>query len=330
MKFNVVLTLIEMTALLIVIAIGFVAAGRGTGDGDIGEPGGVRGPEREGLFLAVTIATTIAFFAMVGFEDSVNMVEETKDPEKIFPRMMFTGLGDRRLALRPRRGRGGRGARRWTTTPATRASCCTSSNSARRRCRSTRSSRILTVFAVANTALINMLMASRLIYGMARQRVLPTVLGRVLPGRRSPWTAIVFTTLLALVLIIVVNRLSGELGGRGPVGHDGSAAAVRLRGGQRRLLVLRRNPTPTVFRAPTWVPFVGAVLCLFLTGPWARTSAQMIQYKIAGGMLLLGVVLWVITYFLNKREGEHTDFDFIDDVASDDGVAADPRDGKQD
>ena len=56
----------------------------------------------------------------------------------------------------------------------------------------------------------------------------------------------------------------------------------------------------------------------------------MIQYKIAGGMLLLGVALGVITYFLNKREGEHTDFDFIDDVASDDGVAADPRDGKQD
>ena len=30
---------------------------------------------------------------MVGFEDSVNMVEETKDPERIFPRSMLTGLG---------------------------------------------------------------------------------------------------------------------------------------------------------------------------------------------------------------------------------------------
>ena len=41
----------------------------------------------------------------------------------------------------------------------------------------------LTVFAVANTALINMLMASRLVYGMANQGVLPRGLGKVLPGR---------------------------------------------------------------------------------------------------------------------------------------------------
>ena len=38
------------------------------------------------------------------------------------------------------------------------------------------------MFAVANSALINMLMASRLIYGMARQDVLPPVLGRVHHG----------------------------------------------------------------------------------------------------------------------------------------------------
>ena len=45
----------------------------------------------------------------------------------------------------------------------------------------------LTVFAVANTALINMLMASRLLYGLAKQDVLPRSLGKVLPGRRTPW-----------------------------------------------------------------------------------------------------------------------------------------------
>ena len=35
------------------------------------------------------------------------------------------------------------------------------------------------MFAVANSALINMLMASRLLYGMANERVLPPVLGKV-------------------------------------------------------------------------------------------------------------------------------------------------------
>ena len=67
-------------------------------------------PESDrGLFLAVTVATAIAFFAMVGFEDSVNMVEETKDPERIFPRIMLTGLGIAVDHLRAGRDLGDRG-----------------------------------------------------------------------------------------------------------------------------------------------------------------------------------------------------------------------------
>ena len=73
------------------IVIGFVVLAQG--DGDLGRVDGRSTPAERGLFLAVTVATAIAFFAMVGFEDSVNMVEETKDPERIFPKVMLTGLG---------------------------------------------------------------------------------------------------------------------------------------------------------------------------------------------------------------------------------------------
>src|SRR4029078_1641081 len=38
-------------------------------------------------------ATALAFFAMVGFEDSVNMAEECQDPTRIFPKILLTGLG---------------------------------------------------------------------------------------------------------------------------------------------------------------------------------------------------------------------------------------------
>src|SRR5699024_11367368 len=38
-------------------------------------------------------ATALALFAMIGFEDSVNMAEETKTPSRDFPKMMLTGLG---------------------------------------------------------------------------------------------------------------------------------------------------------------------------------------------------------------------------------------------
>ena len=50
-------------------------------------------PGDKSVFLAITAATSLAFFAMVGFEDAVNMAEETDDPVSIFPRMMLTGLG---------------------------------------------------------------------------------------------------------------------------------------------------------------------------------------------------------------------------------------------
>src|SRR6186997_1476699 len=73
-KFNVVLTLVEISALAIVIGIGFYAVA--AGDGDVSRITTFTSPEEKGMFLAVTAATSVAFFAMVGFEDSVNMVEE--------------------------------------------------------------------------------------------------------------------------------------------------------------------------------------------------------------------------------------------------------------
>src|SRR4051795_11245367 len=205
-KFNVVLTLVEMAALVIVIVIGFVVMAQG--DADLGRIVVFKSGSERGLFLAVTVATAIAFFAMVGFEDSVNMVEETKDPQRLFPRIMLTGLGiavvfyvlvaisviavipegeieavvaDEGKVLLNVVEQGAPGLPIDKIFP------------------------FLTVFAVANTALINMLMASRLLYGLANQGVLPKQLGKVLPRQRSPYAAIAFTTALALVLIVVVR-----------------------------------------------------------------------------------------------------------------------------
>ncbi|HJR37189.1 MAG TPA: APC family permease, partial [Nocardioidaceae bacterium] len=177
-KFNVVLTLVEMVALLIVIGVGFYVMAQG--DADLGEVTVFNDYEDKGLFLAVTAATSIAFFAMVGFEDSVNMVEETHHPERIFPRTMLTGLGiavilymlvavsvvavlsPGELAnIRESEGRAllevvEKGSPDFPVD---------------------KIFPFLAVFAVANTALINMLMASRLLYGLAQQDVLPRALG---------------------------------------------------------------------------------------------------------------------------------------------------------
>src|SRR6476660_5966134 len=86
-KFNVVLTLIEMTALAIVIGVGLWVMARG--DGDLSRITSFTGADGTSTLVAISVATAVAFFAMVGFEDSVNMVEETKDPAKCFPRAMM-------------------------------------------------------------------------------------------------------------------------------------------------------------------------------------------------------------------------------------------------
>jgi amino acid transporter len=300
-KFNVVLTMIEITALAIVILIGFWAmASKGV---DVSRVVAFDTASDRGMVAAVTVATAIAFFSMVGFEDSVNMVEEVEEPERIFPRTMFTGLGiavviyvlvavsvvmvlpigqiqdfdaETGILLEVVR-TGAPGFPVDLVFP------------------------FLTVFAVANTALINMLMASRLIYGMAQQDVLPRSLGKVLPGRRTPWTGIVFTTLIALALIAVVTYQAESSIVVALGGTTGLLLLVVFTVVNVACLMLRRdqNAEPR-FRAPTAIPWVGAVGCAFLVGPWARDPEDYVQYKIAAGLLGLGIVLWLLTWATNR------------------------------
>lgn len=297
-KFNVILTLVEVTALAIVIGVGFYVIAQG--DGSFDRVTTFQNSEDKGLFLAVTAATSIAFFAMVGFEDSVNMVEETQEPERIFPRTMITGLGiavviymlvaisvvtvltddqianatDGRALLEVVR----LGAPDFPIDKVF---------------------PFLAVFAVANTALINMLMASRLLYGMANQDVLPRVLGKVSPHRRSPYMGILFSTLLALGLIVyVANRAEDEV-----VINLASVTSLLLLGVftivNVACLILRRDTSRTsTFRSPGITPAVAAVLTAFLLGPWVDRDA--LVYQIAGVLLLIGVVLWAITWATNR------------------------------
>jgi amino acid transporter len=240
---------------------------------------------------------------MVGFEDSVNMVEEVEEPERIFPRTMFTGLGiavviyvlvavsvvmvlpigqiqdfdaETGILLEVVK-TGAPGFPVDLVFP------------------------FLTVFAVANTALINMLMASRLIYGMAQQDVLPRSLGKVLPGRRTPWSGILFTTLIALALIAVVTYQAESSIVVALGGTTGLLLLVVFTVVNVACLVLRRDTrTEPRFRAPTAIPWVGAIGCAFLVGPWARDPEDYVQYEIAAGLLGLGIVLWVLTWSMNR------------------------------
>ena len=296
LAFNVVLTLVELTGLLIVIAIGFWAMSQG--EVDFGRAMVLETSEDKTVFLALTSATALAFFSMVGFEDSVNMAEETKDPVRTFPRVMLTGLSltafiyvlvsITAVAIVPV------GELAESTTPLLEV--------VRQGAPDLPVEDIypfLSMFAVANTALINMMMASRLIYGMAKHEVLPPQLGRVLSGRRSPWAAIVFTTLVAFGLIWGVTQVAGE----GTVTALGGTTALLLlvvfTVVNIATIVLRRRPVDREhFRAPQVLPYIGALTCAFLVGPWAQDP---IEYQIAGGLIAIGLVLWVLTWVFYRR-----------------------------
>jgi amino acid transporter len=254
-------------------------------------------PSDKSAFLAVTAATALAFFAMVGFEDSVNMAEETHDPVKNFPKMMITGIGATGIiyilvalfsvAIVPV------GELGETDTPLVRVVELAAPGIPIDTLMP-----FISMFAVANSALINMLMASRLLYGMARQEVLPPVLGWVHKGRQTPWVAIIFTTLISFGLIVLVTKNSGDvisaLGGTTALLLLGVFTIVNI-----AVLVLRKDTLQRRhFRTPTVLPIIGAIACAFFVTPW--TGRDPLQYTIAGWLLALGVVLWVLTWLANR------------------------------
>ena len=291
-KANVVLTCVELTGLLIIIVIGFWAIG--LGQGDVSRAFEFKSSPDTSFIWPVIAATTLAFFAMVGFEDSVNMAEETQDPTRIFPKILLAGLfitgavyvlvsiSAITLVSPEELGQG--------ETPLLKVVQAGAPNFP------VWIFGFITMFAVANSALINMLMASRLVYGMSREHVLPAALGRVHRTRLTPYVAIGFTTLLAFMLITFVGEIPA-LGGTTALLLLGVFTVVNV-----AVLVLRKDKVGHAhFRTPTIVPVLGAITCAFLVGPWTGRDPQ--QYRIAGVLLAIGVALWVVTVLVNRATG---------------------------
>ncbi|MEU4563957.1 APC family permease [Actinoplanes sp. NPDC023936] len=287
-KANVVLTCVELTGLLIVICIGAWALGGG--EGDLSRLTEFNTAPGESIALSVTAGTALAFFAMVGFEDSVNMAEETRDPVRIFPKVMLTGLcitgliyvlvaiSAVALVTPEELGSGDTPLLKVISAGAPGFPLSIFA--------------FITMFAVANSALINMMMASRLLYGMANERVLPRVLGRVHRTRRTPWVGIVFTTVIAFGLIWFADLTA--LGGTTALLLLCVFTVVNV-----AVLVLRRDPVDhDHFKAPTVIPVLGALACAFLASPLSGRAAA--DYRVAGVLLLIGVVLWAVTYAANR------------------------------
>jgi amino acid transporter len=199
-RLNLIFTCIEITGLLLIVLIGIVTLGTGTG-----EPARAFEFKEGGSIIPLILAgTVLSFYALIGFDDAVNVAEEVRHPSRVYPRAIFGGLlaagviyllvtftasmvvptGQLAASSGPLLEIVERSP--FTLPPLLFAG--------------------IALIAVSNGALINMIMASRVIYGMADQGVMPAVFARVHPSRLTPWVAILFTTAVVFTILATIGR----------------------------------------------------------------------------------------------------------------------------
>jgi amino acid transporter len=281
---NAVCTVIEAGGLILVVAVGM----RFWGQTDLFEiPPGAADTESAltaGLLLQGAILT---FFSFLGFEDMLNVSEEVKHPERNMPIAMIGAMLTvsliyiavsitavsvvpwQELASAP----GPLRAVIEHAAPWFPAMGFT----------------FITIAAVANTALVNYVMGSRLLYGMARQGLLPATLGKVHETRRTPHIAVGI-----LFLVVAALQLAGN------ITQLASATVLLLlivfTTVNGALVVLKRREGSLVgrFNAPVIVPVLGGAICL------SMILAQMLQGDlraplIAGGLIALILAAYALT-----------------------------------
>ncbi|MBP9733035.1 MAG: amino acid permease, partial [Candidatus Omnitrophica bacterium] len=188
---NIVCTMIELTGLLIVIAAGW----RFLGQTNVLEV--VPAPEIS-VPAALLQGGVLAFYAFIGFEDMVNVAEEVRDARRVLPWAILTALTIASslyilitiiaVSAVPYRELAASGAPLTAVVAKGFPNIPPQFFSG------------IAVFAVANTALLNFVMGSRVLYGMSSQGLLPGFLSKVHAATGTPRRSILLVGALGLLL----------------------------------------------------------------------------------------------------------------------------------
>ena len=189
---NIIFTLIEATGLIIIIIIGFFGKE---------EPNFFALPSGSS-FAVIFSAVALVFFAYIGFEDIANIAEEVKEPHKNLPKAII-----------------------YSIIITTVLYCLTAISVVSIKRYDTIdpgaplndvasvilgdwggiAMSIIALFATANTVLIMLIVTSRMMYGMARDKALPNGLGKISPKFRTPSLAVLLTMCFTIVPIFIGN-----------------------------------------------------------------------------------------------------------------------------
>ena len=128
----------------------------------------------------VLAGASLAFYALIGFEDSVNIAEEAQEPRRAYPRAIFGGLLIGGIIYT---------AVALTATMSVPTDTLAESDGPLLEvvqlgplAVDTKLFAAIALFALANTILINLITASRLLYGMAEERRGPAAVRPHPPG----------------------------------------------------------------------------------------------------------------------------------------------------
>ncbi len=185
--FAIVSTLVESAGLILIIFIGIPYLGKV----DYFEmPQGLTG---------VFQASALVFFAYTGFESIVKLSEETKNPEKTIPRGLIIAIAIS-IVLYVLVAISAVSVMGWEKLAASDAPFAELAFDAFGSDAFILLS-MIALFATANTVLMFMFGASRIMYGMADSYTLPSVLASVHSSRRTPWIAIIVTSVLSILFV---------------------------------------------------------------------------------------------------------------------------------
>jgi amino acid transporter len=288
---NIICTLVEVGGLVLIIAVGL----RFWGGVNYLEFPAERADDGAGALVLLTLnGAVLTFFSFIGFEDILNVSEEVKEPRRTVPLGLVGALGVATVIYM---------AVSITAVSVVPYQTLGASNAPLEDVAMTAAPwlprgtfAVIAMFAVANTALLNYVMGSRLLYGMSSQGLLPRLLGKVHVKRRTPHVAIAVLLIVVLTLVFV-----------GTIQPLAEATAMLLLMAfvvvNAALVVLMYRPGEPkgAFEVPVIVPVLGALVCLTLivlrlyraatTDNPAERIAPVIAAAIVGASVLLYLII---------------------------------------
>jgi basic amino acid/polyamine antiporter, APA family len=191
-----IVTLIEVGGLMLVVA--FAAGAEPVVTTAVNAPAVING-----TVAGVILGGFIAFYAFIGFEDMVNIVEEVKEPERNMPLGIIVSvtLAIGLYFMVALAALHVMSASELAQSEAPLADMMLASGG------DTLLITLISLVAVINGALVQIIMASRVLYGMAGKEMAPAILGSLNPQTRTP---VVATALVASLVLLFALALPLE------------------------------------------------------------------------------------------------------------------------